>query len=249
MELKDPDNEFQYTFKIFSDLDEITHGVFTGFRNLPDRKTIPFNTSHSDDYSSDSVEHNRLEIKNVLDVNQLFFLNQVHGTQVVTYPGSREGDASVTDKKGIGLVIQTADCQPVMLYDPEKKIIANIHSGWKGSVSNIIGETIHQMKKMFNCHPGDILAGIGPSLGPCCSEFINYRQEIPEKYWNYKRENRLFDFWQLSRDQLQNEGVSAIHIENMEICTKCHSDVFYSYRKNKTKGRFSSVIGMRNRTW
>lgn len=116
-------------------------------------------------------------------------------------------DAVITDIKGIFLVIQVADCQSVMLYDPHQKAIANIHSGWRGSIMNIIGKCADTMVREFGCRPENLLAGISPSLGPCCSEFIHYKEEIPEPLWKYKhRDKDFFDFWAMSRDQLMEKG-------------------------------------------
>ena len=147
--------------------------------------------------------------------------------------------------KDMFLVIQVADCQAVMLYDPEKKVIANVHSGWRGSVKNIIGKCVDKMILEFGCQPGNIMAGISPSLGPCWSEFVNYKDEIPKKLWKYKIEGKdYFNFWEMSSDQLIDKGVKKGHIENMEICTKCRTDLFYSFRGEKTTGRFACVISM-----
>jgi copper oxidase (laccase) domain-containing protein len=90
-----------------------------------------------------------------------------------------------------------------------------------------------------------MLAGIGPSLGPCCAEFINYREEIPQVYWRYKDADHNFDFWSLSREQLLHAGVPAKNIETSRICTRCRTDEFFSYRAAKTTGRFAAVIGLK----
>jgi copper oxidase (laccase) domain-containing protein len=101
------------------------------------------------------------------------------------------------------------------------------------------------MQQHFGCHPGAILAGIGPSLGPCCAEFINYKAEIPKEFWCYKDPDDHFDFWAISSDQLLNAGVLAKHIESSQICTRCRTDEFFSYRAEKTTGRFAAVIGLK----
>ena len=153
-------------------------------------------------------------------------------------------DAMVTDIYGRNLVIQIADCQAVLLYESSRRVIANVHCGWRGSIQNIIGRTVTTMEQHFGCRPNRILAGIGPSLGPCCAEFINYSKEIPMKFWQYKGLNQHFDFWSLSRDQLKAAGVAEINIESSGICTRCHTDDFFSYRAERTTGRFAAVIGL-----
>jgi YfiH family protein len=157
----------------------------------------------------------------------------------------RIADAIVTNIRKKFLVVQVADCQSVLLYDPVRKIVANVHSGWRGSVTNIIGRTIQAMKSKFGCRSRDLVAGIGPSLGPCCAQFINYKKEIPASYWRYKDNNEHFDFWSMSRDQMCDAGVLAENVEVSRACTKCDTNIFFSFRGEGTTGRFASVIGLR----
>jgi len=138
-----------------------------------------------------------------------------------------------------------ADCQSILLYDPIQKVIANVHCGWRGSTKNIAGRTVDVMNKRFGCNRRDLIAGISPSLGPCCAEFVNYRSEIPQKFWRYKSANDHFDFWALSREQLIAAGLLRENIETGGICTKCNTDAFFSYRGEGQTGRFASVIGLK----
>ena len=154
-------------------------------------------------------------------------------------------DALITDVPGIRLLIQTADCQAVMLFDPQKRVVANIHCGWRGSLLNIIGRTLLEMSREFDCRPKHIQAGIGPSLGPCCAEFVNFQTEIPADFWGYKDARDHFDFWAVSCDQMKRAGVAAENIDVSRICTRCRTDEFYSYRAEKTTGRFAAVIGLK----
>ena len=156
-----------------------------------------------------------------------------------------EADAIVTDIPGKLLVIQVADCQSVLIYDPVQKVAANVHSGWRGSINNIIGSTLKVMENSFGCHARDIVAGIGPSLGPCCAEFVNYKNEIPELFWKYKNDNNYFDFWSISRDQLCEAGVLPENVDLSQMCTKCDLERFFSYRGEGTTGRFAALIGLK----
>ena len=144
----------------------------------------------------------------------------------------------------VSLLIAVADCQAVLMYDPVKKIAANIHSGWRGSINNIIECTINSMKDRFGSLPADIVAGVGPSLGPCCAEFVNYKKEIPEKYWSFMISENHFDFWAVSNSQLCDSGVLPENIHIGGMCTKCNTDLFFSYRGNNKTGRFAAVICM-----
>jgi hypothetical protein len=103
------------------------------------------------------------------------------------------------------LLIQTADCQAVMLFDPDKRVAANIHCGWRGSVADIVGRTVAHGRRI-RLRPGRMVAAIGPSLGPCCAEFVNYKQEIPRhSLWPFRVGWHHFDFWRISRHQLTTD--------------------------------------------
>lgn len=187
------------------------------------------------------------------------FARQVHGVEVGIWPASNdksisnntvrlEGDALVTNCPEGALFIQTADCQPVILMDPLRKVVANVHSGWRGSVKNIIGHTIAVMTDRFGSVPADLLAGVGPSLGPCCAEFKHYRQEFPAAIWPYRGDRNRFDFWQLSVDQLCRAGLKPNNVHLACICTQCNPHLFFSYRAENKTGRFATVVGIRKQT-
>jgi YfiH family protein len=156
-----------------------------------------------------------------------------------------EADAMITNIPQKILVIQTADCQSVLIYDPAQHVAANVHSGWRGSIDNIIGHTIAVMEKSFGCRAQDMIAGIGPSLGPCCAEFVNYKKEIPKAFWKYKHNADHFDFWSISRDQLCKQGVLPENVDVSRLCTKCDPNRFFSFRGEGTTGRFANFIGLK----
>jgi YfiH family protein len=240
-------------FNPFRALSFVVHGIFT---RMGGQSAAPFgslNVGLSTGDDRQMVEKNRQIIAETLGNSHCIYLNQVHSDTVLVLQGSRDeytrdtvgvqvADALVTNIPNLALAIQVADCQPVLLVDPVKKVVANIHSGWKGSISNIIGKSVDAMYENFGSNPKDILAGIGPSLGPCCSEFINYTQEIPAHLWQYKDEKDHFDFWRISQDQLINKGVAPENITLAGVCTKCSADAFFSYRNNNTTGRFAAII-------
>lgn len=193
---------------------------------------------------------NRALIKGALGLERLVSAKQVHGDSVLNvdwlpdadeeYP---DHDALMTNIPEIGLMIQQADCQAVMLYDAEHGAVANIHSGWRGSVANIIAKTVAAMTAAYGTRPAALLAAISPSLGPCCGEFIQYRTELPLPFHAYQVQPNHFDFWAISRDQLRDTGVRIEHIEIAGRCTVCDGN-YFSYRRERVTGRFASVIGM-----
>jgi len=239
----------------------LAHGVFSRNGGLSPPPFASLNVGLGIGDSEALVLKNRDAIARTMGFSRTLFLNQTHGKRVLVLkresgPGSSQpnrhdlsADGAVTDIPGLLLFIQTADCQAVMLHDPVKGVAANIHSGWKGSAANIIGAGVETMKTEFGSDPLNILAGIGPSLGPCCAELVNYRTELPRNAWQYRREgqSRHFDFWRMSRDQLVDRGVRSGNIELSGTCTKCASEHYFSFRRNRTTGRFASVIGLKPR--
>lgn len=155
-------------------------------------------------------------------------------------------DAFVTNLSGVGILIKTADCQPILICDPVKNVVAGVHSGWRGSVQNITGETIRVLREHYGCDPRDLLVSIGPSLGPCCQVFTDPMRELPVEFHRYIQDGGAVNFWDVTRDQLAECGVFAEHIEHFRICTSCNTDRYFSYRQEKPEtGRFGSVVGIR----
>jgi YfiH family protein len=144
------------------------------------------------------------------------------------------------------MMIKVADCQAILLYDPAKRVAGIIHAGWRGSVKNIAGKAIQLMVSQFNCNPADIIAGVGPSLGPCCSEFRNWKQELPHDFSQFQVRTNYFDFWTITEIQLTESGVLRKNIEIAGLCTKCHPEVFYSYRGEGKTGRFAVAVGIKD---
>lgn len=151
-------------------------------------------------------------------------------------------DALITNKKNTLLMVQVADCQPILFFDRSKKVIAAVHAGWKGIASNIIAETINAMKENYNSDPGEIIACSGPSLGPCCSEFIDRETEFPKELHQFFTGNMHVDLWAMAQFQMVQAGIHSQNSEFSKICTKCNEERFFSYRKNKDTGRFGVVI-------
>lgn len=248
------DNGLQlYNFTNMSACPGLAHGVFSrlGGGSRPPFDSLNMSAGVGDD--ADTVNHNRQAAAACLGNAPIIFLNQIHKDDILVFPKDgpapdplrkRRGDAMITDRTGLLLAVKLADCQGVILHDPDKKVVAAVHSGWRGSVVNIIGKTVARMQAGFGCVPEKILAGVGPSLGPCCAEFVNYKNELPEHFWKYRDERNHFDFWKISRDQMTAAGLPEKNIEIAGICTSCRTDLFYSYRKEGRTGRFTAVVGL-----
>jgi polyphenol oxidase len=242
-----------YQYSLFQDQPALVHGIFSRQGGISQGVYAGLNLSFSVGDEAQRVVHNRELVQRTLGIEGLQSLRQVHGKEAVIIdspskgsfrPEARSGDILMTRIPGQGLMIKQADCQSILLYDPIHQAVANLHCGWRGNVTNVIGEAVERMKTVYGTLPADLIAGIGPSLGPCCAQFIHYEQEIPEPYWKYQIRPYFFDLWQLSRDQLTAAGVLENRIAIAGICTVCRGDLFFSYRKNKITGRFATVIAL-----
>ncbi len=248
-----------YQFKQLAEYNELRHGVFARQGGASAPPFAGLNVSHGLGDPESNVEANRRRILQTIGGDAIAFLHQVHGDRIYiiddlnsNLAGDRNGGLKTPEADGVVsscvdlvLGIQVADCQPVLLFDPVQRIVANIHAGWRGSVVNIAGHTVAAMEASFGCQAKHIRAGVGPSLGPCCAEFKHFRSELPETFWQYKDSRDRFDFWQISVDQLSVAGLKRENIEIGGLCTRCNTDRFFSYRGEKQTGRFAAVIGLK----
>lgn len=171
------------------------------------------------------------------------------GKGIVRTSDIEDTDGLITNIPNIPLVIFAADCVPVLLYDPKKRVAAAVHAGWRGSVAGIAPKCVNLMASEFNCNPDDIVAAIGPCIGPCCFEFgdeaVIY---FSDKYYTQKDNGKYnIDLWSYNRDLLIDVGVNPRNIDISGVCTMCNSDKFYSYRTHRENtGRQAAVIMIEN---
>ncbi len=203
-----------------------------------------------------SVLENRKRLKEQLSIIHLLSARQVHGDDIFVAEESLNEDLEVdgydalmTDISGIGLMIQQADCQAVTLYDPIHSAIAAVHCGWKGSVLNILANTVQAMAEKYSSLATTLHAYISPSLGPCCAEFVNHAKELPPSFLAFQVKENYFDFWSISKMQLIKAGLYAENIRTAGQCTSCSSD-YFSYRRacrqaDGRTGRCATIIALR----
>jgi len=244
-----------YQFRLLQAAPGLQHGIFTRLGGESSGELSGLNLSFSVGDRAERVAGNRRRVRELLDLDSLTSLKQVHGIESVVIangkgqdttgtPEKETGDILLTDRIGVGLMIKQADCQAVILYDPEHRAVTNLHCGWRGNARNVIAVGIRKMQAVYGTDPSSLLAAVGPSLGPCCAEFIHYRDELPQEAWKYQGRPLYFDLWQWSRDQLRAAGVGEENIAVAGICTACHTEEFFSYRKEKVTGRFGTVVGL-----
>ena len=239
-----------FRFPSLSSYPHLAHGVFTRDGGTSHPPYDSLNTSYDVGDLSHNVTANLAIIKNTLGAEHLIYMNQVHGNTTFTVrPGSTRSkiettpiaDAIITNTPKIAILVKQADCQGVILFDPEKSVVANVHCGWRGAVKNILGNVVNRMKNDFDCKECDLLAAIGPSLGPCCAEFVDHEKTFPKTFEKFMVRTNHFNMWAISCWQLLNAGLKHENIEICGICTRCRTDLFYSFRGERPTGRFGTV--------
>lgn len=230
----------------------VAHGFFTRQGGISTGAYDSLNVSPAVGDRPELVAENQRLIQQALGLEIMAGAAQVHGGQAAVITSVEQArtadipevDILVTTVVGLGLLIKQADCQVVMLYDPVKRVVANVHCGWRGQVQNILGKAVSLLQNRFGSRPQDLYAAVGPSLGPCCAEFRNFRQELPETLWGYQVRPTYFDLWRLSRDQLVAAGLPPEHVDLAGLCTRCGAADFFSYRRDKVTGRQGAVIAL-----
>lgn len=227
------------------------------------------NTSYNVNDKESCVVENRKNIFKALnmDYRNIVSAQQVHKDKIALVKkedtgkgafkylnGIAETDALITDISGIPLIMCYADCVPIFILDPVKKIIALIHSGRKGTELEITLKTLHKMIKIFNTNPCTCLAAIFPSIGPCCYN-IKEENKIDDYWLNEDKHNgvpiiplqnksgRCLDLRKANYGQLIQGGLEGKNIFINEICTADHPGLFFSYRRDKgNTGRMAAIF-------
>ena len=162
-------------------------------------------------------------------------------------------DGLLTDEPGVVLCTQYADCVPLLFADPKKRVVGTSHSGWKGTVAEMGRVTVERMVSDYGCRPEDIVAGIGPSIGPCCFEVDEpvYDRFAAMDVFDDACVRRmpqgkfLIDMWQVNRRILLAAGLREEHISTTDLCTRCRPDVFWSHRATAgVRGSLAALISI-----
>ena len=201
------------------------------------------------------VSANRLDLAASLELAEIAELDQIHGDTLVFDPPASplerfveppafpKGDGLATDKPGIGLIIKTADCQPILVAHKEGRHIAAFHIGWRGNRLRFLQSGIAAFCGRYGLDARDLLAVRGPSLGPQRSEFVNYGKEWGPDFANwFNARDKTMNLWRLTRDQLLETGLPDEGIFGLDLCTASMPDSFFSYRRDGICGRQANVI-------
>ena len=239
----------------------VAHGIFTRHGGVSPEPYASLNLSVSTGDERANVRRNVALVFDALgrDPASKADLWQVHSATVVVADdpnGPRDhlgrADALITDRPDVSLLLRFADCLPILLYDPRRPAVGVVHAGWRGSMKKIAAAAVMAMAERSGSRPADVIAGIGPGVGPCHSAVGPEVVEQTRAAFNGAADGLLLarnggyhlDLWAANRVALEQAGVDQIEVA--ELCTVCHSDDFFSHRATGgLTGRFGGLIGLR----
>ena len=237
----------------FVESGEMRHGVFTRLGGVSASPFATLNTAHTVGDAPAAVAENHRRICRAMDADLASIAGgyQVHGASVALIGPQDRGrvrpatDVLLTDQPGIPLMQRFADCVPLVLYDPARRVLGLAHAGWRGTVRGVAVEAVRAMTQAFGSRPAEVVAGIGPSIGPCCYKVgpevaAQVRAGFQEgESWLLSQASGPIhlDLWAANRQQLEASGVGQVEVAG--LCTACHTEEFFSHRAEKGRtGRF-----------
>jgi polyphenol oxidase len=240
-----------FRFDNLAQVPGIAHGISTRSGGVSQGRCESLNVSYSVGDTRENVDENIRRVSTALGSRRedLFSAYQVHGRDVmIVEPDSSAEprprcDVLVTSSAARTLMLRYADCTPVLLADPRRRVVAAVHAGWRGSAVRAAGAAVAALRDAFGSRPADIVAGIGPAIGPCCyvvgQDVVEAFADRPDLFSN----GRL-DLWEANRQALVEAGVPSEQIEVAGVCTQCESERFFSHRANdgQPAGRFAALI-------
>jgi purine-nucleoside/S-methyl-5'-thioadenosine phosphorylase / adenosine deaminase len=239
----------------------VQHAVYTRHGGVSRAPFASLNLSVSVADDKSDVYANRRRAYGVFerDTDSVVHAHLVHGADVAHVTSEDFGtwiphtDGIITRERGCALTMNYADCTPIFLYDPQIEAIGLGHAGWLGAVRDLPGALVRAMSSTFGSNPADLVAGIGPCIGPCCYEvgqpvigevlaaFKDGQSLLVDPRMVSVVEKANFDLPEANRRNLENAGVRQI--ESSGFCTACRTDLFFSHRAEKGKtGRFGAIL-------
>ena len=205
----------------------------------------------------DREEADRRDLVQALGIRGMVSMRQVHGNKVsVVRSSSAEppiGDGLVTGESGLALMVATADCVPLLLWDERRNVVGAVHAGWRGSLAGIAAEAVTVLAVELDARPESIRVAMGPAIGPCCYEV---GEDVVEAFRRRfagadeflsagPGEKKHLDLVAVNRSQLVAAGVPGERIHASGLCTSCHNQDLYSYRKEgRGVGRLMGVVAL-----
>jgi len=238
------------------------HGIifcFTTSKSVQDNgESDSFNIDYYTGESEENVRKNREMILKKLELKKnrkIYSAKQVHGTNILNINKNmnlesdnimKEADCLITDLKNIPIMVMGADCNLILVTDINKKVIAAVHAGWRGTLQELPAKVISYMKINFGSKSKDIFIAFGPSIRKCCYKIDNnVLKKFTDKFglgsFFAKKNNDIYlDLVDLNRIQLEKSGISEENIYDCGKCTHCNEN-FFSYRRNKETGRQAGI--------
>lgn len=259
MPLKESELLRSYYFDSFLS-SRVTHGVFMRYGGVSPAPWNTLNVGGNNGDARENVIENRSRLFRAAgrEVASLYDVWQVHSTDVIYTDQPRplngvqlRADAIITDHPEITLFMRFGDCVPILLFDPVRNAVGLAHAGWIGTADKMGVKVVKSMVEKFGSDPEDILAGIGPSIGPDHYEvgedvICRFKESFGADagaFFSKSKDGIHLDLWEANRYCLELAGVT--HIEVAGICTACNATDWFSHRKEKGKtGRFGAVIGL-----
>lgn len=238
----------------------LVHAIFTRWGGVSPEPWASLNLGSTVGDNLNCVQENRRLALAALERNpaSVYDVWQVHGVEVVIAEAPRssevphmQADAILTDKPGLTLMMRFADCVPILLRDPVRKVVGIAHAGWMGTVRGTVRYTIEAMQKRYRSNPIDIQAAIGPSIGPdhyeVGSDVVSQVKQTfgkdSAKLLSADIGQTRFDLWAANQLLLEQAGVRNIEVAG--LCTACHTEDWYSHRAEKGRtGRFGAIIAL-----
>ncbi len=236
----------------------LLHAIFTRLGGVSEPPWATLNVGRSVGDSPAAVAENHRRISTALGLHRedIATAYQVGGAHVALVGAADRGtvlpatDALITATPGVPLMLRFADCLPIVLYDPVRHALGLVHAGWRGTVARVAQKAAQAMMAALGSQAEDLVAGIGPGIGPCCYQVGDdvvtaVRSAFPQSEGLLLRQadnSYHLDLWAANAQQLRAAGVRTIELAG--LCTACHTDEFYSHRAEGGRtGRFG-VLAM-----
>ncbi len=254
-----------YSIRSLAALPGLCHGFSTRVGGVSSGSFKAMNLSLNSGEDPDLVEINRCMFIKALDVGnpEIYTVKQVHGSRVIRIERKEtpavefrqvEADAIVTDQSDVAIGVLTADCVPILLYDPVHRAVAAVHAGREGTLRSILSQVLRRMAGDFDSSPEELYAAVGPAIERDCYEVGEKIAEEVERHLPEagevlsRREGAVYlDLRKMNHLELLENGVRKDRIFHVDLCTACHPRTFYSYRKSGggETGRMMALIMLR----
>ncbi len=256
-----------YTFPSFDAVPFVRHGFSTRLGGVSRGAFDSMNLSYTrgDDDACVRENFDRFCRAIGVDSRNAVISAQTHKTAVyhataadrgrgILYPrGYTDIDGLLTDEPNVVLITQYADCVPLFFVDTVKRVVGTAHAGWRGTAAGMGAVMVERMVADYGCRRENILAAVGPSIGPCCFEVDEPVRQAFAEAVAFAAEctvplpggKSYIDLWEINRRTIEEAGVKPEHITVTDLCTRCHPDVFWSHRVTGDKrGSLAGCIAM-----